>query len=108
MIGELIICFSLAGFSRGALSARLLGEIIFEIGIYQGRDESLLIQMWDSLSHNMEKPISQNKVYKSMQSDFKLLPREAFQYLGLWDTVSAIGLRKLILTKSVDIWFESY
>ena len=78
----------LFGFSRGAYTTRVLAGLITQMGLLQKGCQNLIPYAWDSYR------LCYKKEVKKVSKQFKdYYAREVkIRFLGIWDTVSSIGL----------------
>lgn len=95
--GDKIFLF---GFSRGAYQVRALAGMIHEVGLIRpgnGSQISSAFQYYCSINSGKSKDINGAKEFK-----MRLSRSVAIHFIGVWDTVSSVGVRKTKNFPSTD------
>lgn len=85
----------LFGFSRGAYTIRSLANMIHELGIINGKQlppDKLTEQVKKLYNAYRSKPAKRIKLLNAMDSTASIRQRINIEFIGVWDTVDAIGL----------------
>ena len=92
----------LFGFSRGAYSARALAGLLYQVGLLRRGQENMMpyaLKLFWWRVGRVSKERKKERMHKSAQKfsehfsrrDFQRGNRENVRYVGLWDTVKAMG-----------------
>ena len=73
------------GFSRGSYTARVLSAMIHKVGLLSEGNEEMIPFAWDMFMKESE-PTIYSDFRQTFSRDIKI------KFLGLWDTVSSVGL----------------
>lgn len=91
------------GFSRGAATIRALNGFISKVGLVDGRKMG-----HKDLSNHVK---SAMKIYSGQLKSAELILHENvpdIQFIGVWDTVSALGFPQRSDVTSLGLWFLNY
>lgn len=104
-VGDEIFLF---GYSRGAYTARALAGMLNKCGVLKKTNAELIPAAFDQYKLRKHKPGSPEAAAWRKKYSVNGSDRGAVEYIGVWDTVGALGipLRSLAFVEQQDLFFD--